>query len=322
MRAIVLGATGFIGGQIARCAHEAGMDVHGLRRRAGAVGAIGDVPVIWHEGNLDDEESLTAAMRGCDVLFHAAGYYPPGTERSVRRAVRLGASEMRRVLGAARAAGVRRVVYTSSLTTIGAPPKGSGRLADERNGYLPGSTRNPYYEAKWAMEHEALRAAQDGLSVIILCPTAVFGPGDVKPTTGKIMLMVAKGQLPMGVDVEANVVDGRDVAQAHVQAATHGAPGERTLIGGYNVNVADALREAARVLGVKAPGRTLSVRTAARLLSIADVLRLPIDSTMRALPHWTALNCEKGQQMFGLTPRPFEDTVRDTVAWFREHGYL
>ncbi|GAB4474637.1 MAG: NAD-dependent epimerase/dehydratase family protein [Anaerolineae bacterium] len=321
VQVLVLGATGFIGGQIVRAAHEAGMQVHGLRRRPAAVGAVGDLPVIWHEGDLADDESLYQAMRGCEVLFHAAGY-APRLERHIPRAARTAVEEMRRVLDAARRAGVSRVVYTSSLSTIGSPPPGEGRLADERDGYLPGTVHSSYYEAKWHMEHEALRATLDGLPVVILCPTAVFGPGDVKPSTSELVLRLAKRQLPLSVDVEVNIVDGRDVALAHIRAVSLGQPGERYIIGGHNMNVRDAMQRAAAVIGVRPPRRTLSVAAVQRLIRAADVLRLPLPETMRALPHWQPLNAEKAHRVFGLTPRPYEETIRDTVGWFRENGYL
>lgn len=321
MRVLVTGATGFIGGQIARAAHAAGFEVHGLRRRPGATGAVGDVPIIWHEGDLYDAPSVESALQGIDVLFHAAGYYAEA-EYNVARALQRGVSQMRVVLDAALRVGVRRVIYTSSLSTIGAPPEGANRLADERDGYLPGTTGNAYYESKWAMEHEALRATQAGLPVVILCPTAVFGPGDVKPSTGRILLMLAKGQLPAAVDAANNFVDGRDVALAHVRAAERGIPGERYIIGGYNLNVGEAMRDAARAIDVRPPAVTLKMGTVAALLRVAGFLRVPIAATFRALPHWQPLNPEKGWRTFDFAPRPFEETVRDTIAWFREHGYL
>lgn len=321
MRAFVLGATGCIGGQIARHAHQAGYEVHALRRQPGAVGAVGDVPVRWHPGDLSQPEPLADALQGTDVLFHAAGY-APHAERNVRRALRSGVAQMRRVLSAARRAGVRRVVYTSSLSTIGPPPPGSNRLADERDTYLPGSTWNNYYEVKWVMELEAIKAALQGLPVVILCPTAVFSPGDTKPSTSQVLLELARGRLPVAVDVETNFVDGRDVAIAHVRAAERGASGERYIIGGHNLNTADALQTAARLIGVREPRPVLSRRTSAVLLRLADGLRLPIPATMRALPYWQPYNAEKGWQTFDLEPRPFADTVCDTVDWFRQHGYL
>jgi dihydroflavonol-4-reductase len=321
MRAFVLGATGCIGGQIARHAQQAGYEVHALRRQPGAVGAVGDVPISWHTGDLSMPQSLAEALTGIDVLFHAAGY-APHAERNVRRALRTGVTQMRNVLSAAQESGVRRVIYTSSLSTIGMPPTNANRLADERDPYLPGSTWNSYYEVKWAMELESIKAAHQGLPVIILCPTAVFGPGDVKPSTSQVLLELARGRLPVAVDVDTNFVDGRDVALAHVRAAERGASGERYIIGGHNMNTADALQTAAHLIGVHEPRPVLSRRTMAVLLRLADGLRLPIPATMRALPYWQPYNAEKGWQTFDLTPRPYADTVCDTVNWFRQHGYL
>ncbi len=322
MRVLVLGATGFIGGHIARHAHQAGMEVHGLRRRPDAAGAIPDVPITWHAGDLADPASLAEALRGCEVLFHAAAIYPR-TDHRIRPAMQRAARQMRTVLETAHQAGVSRVVYTSSLSTIGAPPPDAPhRLADERDAYLPGSVPSAYYEAKWVMEHEALRATLAGLPVVILIPSAVFGPGDVKPTTSEVVLRVAQGRMPVALDVVVNFVDGRDVAQAHVRATMLGEPGERYIIGGHNLNVADALRQIARLAGVRPPRIALSVRTATRLLSLARMLNLPVPDLLFGVEHFRPLNPERGWQTFGFTPRPFEETIRDTLTWFREHGYL
>lgn len=321
MRVLVLGATGFIGGQIARAAARQGWEVHGLRRREGAVGAVGDLPINWHGGEVGDTDRLEAAMRGCEVVFHAAGH-DPKRDHNIRRGMRQAALTMRSVIEAARRAGVRRVIYTSSLTTIGAPPPGEDRLADERDAYLPGSVASSYHEAKWVMEHEALRATQTGMPVVILIPTAVFGPEDIKPSTSEIVLAIAKGNVPVGIDVETNFVDGRDVAEAHIRAATLGEAGERYLIGGHNLNAAEMIREVARIAGVKAPGRTLSQRTVSRMLRAAQTLHLPVPDLMFGIDEYRPLNTEKGWRTFGMTPRPFEETIRDTLAWFREHGYL
>lgn len=320
MRIFVLGATGFIGGQIARAAYLEGWDIHALRRRI-TTGAIGDLPVTWHQGDLSDSLALAAAMQDCTAVFHAAGYAPQG-ERHIPRTLKLGVTEMRHVLDAAHRAKVKKVIYTSSLTTIGTPPDNTDRLANENDGYIPGSTQNNYYEVKWAMEHEVLRATQHGLPVVILCPTAVFGPGDVKPSTSQLLLMLAQGKLPVAVDAWSNIVDGRDVGLAHVRAVESGQGGERYIIGGHNMNVADALEQAARVIGVKPPQLVLSKETITRLLKAADFLRLPIPATMRGIPYWQPLDAQKGQETFHFSPRPFEETVRDTITWFRENGYL
>jgi dihydroflavonol-4-reductase len=210
MRALVLGATGFIGGQIARALVERGYDVRGLRRPASPTQAIEGLPVEFVHGDLRDRASLLAAMRGVDALFHAAAYYPHNS-LAPRRSLRIAVAGMRNVLECARDAGVGRVVYTSSLSTIGPPARGRS-LADERDLYLPGSVADPYFEAKWAMECEAYRAAAAGQDVVSLCPTVVFGTGDVKPTTGVALLAVARGLAPAYVEGDINVVDVRDVA--------------------------------------------------------------------------------------------------------------
>ncbi len=260
-------------------------------------------------------------MRGCDVLFHAAAYYPY-RERDPLSAMRRAALEVRSVLSAARQAGVKRLIYTSSLTTIGQPPAGEPRLADENDEYIPGSARNAYFEAKWVMEQEVCAAASMGLPAVILIPTAVFGPGDIKPTTGQILCDVARGRVPVGIDISTNFVDVRDVALAHIRAIEDGEVGDRYIIGGHNLNIGQALREAAQVIGVRPPQASLSRKVAVSLVRLAGAVPSLVPELARGIGYWQPLNCEKGWQTFDLSPRPFSETVRDAVGWFREHGYL
>ncbi len=321
MKALVLGATGFVGGHIARQAAAAGMAVRALRRRPGAVGAIDDLAVEWQSGDLADLDSLDRAMRGCDVVFHAAGYYARNNH-AIRPAMQQAGREMRAVLEAAARAGVGRLIYTSSLSTIARPPAGEKRLADERDVYLPGSAPSAYYEAKWVMECEAQRAAARGFPVVILIPTAIYGPGDVKPTTGEVIVKVARGALPVGFDVETNVVDVRDVAAAHLRAVEIGAPGERTVIGGHNMTITESLRIMAREAGKREPVLSLSRPAAIRLIALARMLRLPVADLLYGIEHFGPVSGQKGWETLGFTPRPFEETVREALAWFRAHGYL
>ena len=153
---LVLGATGFIGGHIAREAAARGWHVRALRRAPDFRGAIGDVNVEWITGNLNDRSSLIEAMRGCDVVFHSAGAYPHGT-RQIDRDVQSALAQMHNVIDTAREAKPDRLIYTSSFTTIGLPSEPQ-RLADERDCYRPGTAGDAYYEAKWAMEVEVLNS--------------------------------------------------------------------------------------------------------------------------------------------------------------------
>jgi len=330
LNVLVLGATGFIGGHIARAALARGWRVRALRRRPNAVGAIGDVAgqIEWIQGELpfktievsQDLKGLGEAMRGCDAVFHAAAAYPLAA-RDIAGWVSRSVRQMRAALASARDAGIGRFVYTSTLTTVGRPGE-AGRLADERDFYVPGTSGSAYYESKFAMEMEAFRAAAEGLPVVILNPTAVFGPGDIKPTTSEVLLRVAKQQIPFYFDATTNAVDGRDVAEAHIVAAGRGRVGQRYIVGGHNLTLKDELTLAARAAGVTPPRGKISRSLVDALLRAGDRLGLPLPENIKTLRFWQPLNTEKAQRELGLSPRPFEETARDTIAWFRENHYL
>lgn len=321
IRCCVLGATGFIGGQIVRAALDQGWQARAVRRRPGATGAIEDLDVEWVFGDLTDVASLVTAMRGCPLVFHAAGYYPHRA-RDIWKTVRHGVTGMRNVLAAAAAAGVKRLVYTSSLTTVG-PPFDPRRLADEESFYLPGSVANPYFEVKWAMEMEATRAAAQGLPVAIVLPTAAFGPGDVKPTTGSLLLMAARGQMLGYVEGRVNVVDVRDVAAGHVAAAERGEPGHRYILGGHNLTFQEMLTIAAAAAGRRPPRLKLPSGLVQILANVGGLLRVPGTYHLRAIRHFQALDATRAREELGLRkPFSFEQTCYDALAWFYQHGYL
>ncbi len=314
---LVIGATGFIGGQIARAAAERGWQVRGLRRRPQAVGAIGDAPIDWRTGDLADRPSLTAAMTGCDVVFHAAAAYPHGAA-NLAQEVSAAVGQMRGVLQAFTEAGAGRLIYTSSFTTLG-PPGEPGRLADERDPYAPGSAGEAYYEAKWAMEIEAL---QSGLPVVALCPTAVFGPGDVHLSVSEILLMAAKGRIPVYVDATFNIVDSRDVALAHLAAAEQGRAGERYLLGGHNVTLLEGLTLIARLTQVAPPRFRLPPRLLDAILFVGQVLPIRGLGHLRTMRLWQPFDNAKAVRELGLAPRPLEQTLADALVWFKAVGYL
>ncbi len=325
-QALILGSTGCIGNNVSRACLAAGWSVRAFRRGTSRTWMLDGLDVEHVVGDLADPTSLAEAMSGCDVVFHAAAYYPRHSldmNGSLRDAVR----GMRNVLDAAAAMGVGRLVFTSTLTTLG-PPTEAGRLANEQDFYLPGSTNSAYFESKWAMEAEAWRAIATGLPLIIVNPTAVFGPWDVVPTTGEILVNVAKGRFPIWVDLETNVVDARDVGTAHLLAAEHGRVGQRYILGGENLSVRQALTIAAHESGASPPRLRVSLRTISALVRAGEILgRLPVIEPLplehlKTMSEWRALDCSKAQRELGFAHRPFLETIRDTLAWFREYKYL
>ena len=321
MRALVIGATGFIGGAIARAAVEQGWHVRAGRRDQHNQGAIGDLTghprLQWWHVDLSDVEQLTAAMQDCDVVFHAAGYYPR-TSRNLAGQMLRARTQMKNVLTAFERAQSGRLIYTSSLSTIG-PPGEAGRLADERDVYRAGSVPVGYFDIKVAMEEAALTS---GLPVVVLCPTAVFGPGDVKPTSGQILLLVARGLVFFYFDGLQDLVDVRDVAAAHVAAAEKGAVGQRYIVGGELMSYRAMLTEMARAAGRRPPWLRIPtpvIETAGRVAGRLGILG---GDVMQAIRYWQPLDTTRARRELGHTPRPFAATVRDALAYFRQHGYL
>lgn len=319
---LVLGATGFIGGHVALAAIEQGWRVRGLRRKPGATGHIAQAEISWHEGDIDQLDSLAQAFEGVEVVFHAAGYYPRHS-RNVPFHIAHAVTQTRNVIMACRHAEVGRLVFTSTLTTIGPPPFGEDRQADERDHYLPGSlVRSAYYECKYAMESEVLRASARGLPAVIVNPTAVFGPGDINLTLGGALLAVAGGWMVAWLPAQINVVDVRDVAQAQVRASEVGRIGERYILGGHNTTLRDLINIAADIAGVRPPRFEIPLGLVDLIVWLED--RIPpldlLGNHLRAVRHWQGYNCAKSQRELGLSPRPLEVTLREALDWFRRHG--
>jgi dihydroflavonol-4-reductase len=313
--ALILGATGFIGGHIALAAVRAGWEVRGLRRSPGSTGHVGAAPLQWYEGDLDHPDGLGAAFHGADVVFHAAGYYPR-SGRNVPGQIAHSVRQTRDVLSACRRAG-SKLIYTSSLTTIGHPQPPGSRLADERDLYEPGSLpRSAYYECKYAMESEVLRAA-GSLPVVVTNPTAVFGPGDRMGGLASILAAVARGRGLVWIEAEVNLIDVRDVAEAHVRAALAGRPGERTILGGHNLSVRELITLAARLAGAPPPRFRLPLAWIDFAVWLGDRFP-PLDvagNHLRAVRQWQGYDCSKAFRDLDLRPRPLEETIRDSLAW-------
>jgi dihydroflavonol-4-reductase len=320
---LVLGATGFIGGHIARHALEKGYQVRGFRRNINSTGHLGDAPIEWHHGDLADFDSLLAAMQGVDVVFHAAAFYPTHSKpKEVPEQVAYAREEIERVIQAARQAKVGRFIYTSSLTTIGKVTVGKRRLADESDYYVPGTlSKSGYYETKIAMEAFVLDAAREGFPAVVVCPTAVFGPGDVHLSMGRILLAIKRGWVIAWVPVTTNVIDVRDVAKCQLVAAEKGRIGERYILGAYNTSVKTIIDRACFLFKVRPPRIEISIKTVQKFVNLIDLFpSLSTGNHMRAIPLWQSYNTEKAENELELRPIPFEETIKDSILWFRENG--
>jgi dihydroflavonol-4-reductase len=327
MRALVTGATGFVGAAIARALVAAGWQVRVLARPGADRRNVVQLPVEVATGDLLDAASLDQAVRECDALFHAAADYRLGVV-DPEPLYRTNVEGTRNVLNAAWRAGTARIVYTSSVATIGLPPDRS-----------PGTERTPvaladmighYKRSKYLAEEQVRDFASSGMPVVIVNPSTPIGPGDVKPTpTGQIVLDTALGRMPAYVDTGLNIVHVDDVAAGHLLALERGRIGERYILGGENMKLREILAEISRLVGRRAP-RIRMPHTA--LLPVAAVseafARLTGKSTrvtfesVRMARKQMYFSSDKAVQELGYRWRSPVAAFEDALLWFRQQGFL
>lgn len=327
MKAFVTGGTGFVGGALVRRLVQAGHRVRVLVRATSDTRQLAGLPVERVVGDLADEEALRRGVEGCAWVFHVAALYSFwGHPRQAFYATNVEGT--RRVLQAAQEAGVRRVVYTSSIAALGfhrdrspATEETPVRLADKIGHYK---------RSKFLAEKVARDFARRGLPVVIVNPAAPVGVGDYKPTpTGQMIVDFLNGRLFGYIDAGLNVVDVEDVAEGHLLAAQRGRVGERYILGGENLTLKQVLDLLAEVSG--RPRVRLRLPYALALAwSYVDVAltRLNPAHVPSATPEKVRLSrqyefYDSGKAMgeLGYRPRPAREALRKAVAWYRAHGY-
>lgn len=325
MKALVTGATGLVGANLVAALNAAGWEVRILRRPQSRLDALEGLSYEEAVGDILDPESLLAAMHGVDVVFHVAGaadYWRKPTDHLYR----VNVTGTRNVVNAARQAGVSRLVYTSSVAALG-PAPGPDQPVDESQEFNLPPQAFPYGHSKWLAEQEVRKAVAEGLDAVIVNPSIVIGPRDVHMTTGSLFKNMGRGLLvvPRG---GSGVVDARDVAAGHIQAAIRGRRGERYILSAENLSHKALATLIAEVLGVSPPRWELPGWAADLVGYLVDALRgigvsLPADGrTIRLGKFWFYVDNTKSRQELGLSYRPVRQAVADAVSWLVEHGRL
>ncbi|RJP36686.1 MAG: NAD-dependent epimerase/dehydratase family protein [Phycisphaerales bacterium] len=328
MLLFVTGGTGFLGVNLVRLLTSQGHRLRVLARpRSPRIGLVSDL-IDFRHGDVTDRASLAEAMDDCEEVYHLAGWVHV-TPWGRRDAWRINVEGTRNVCEAALAAGVRRLVYTSSIAAIGCAAGGSP--ADETTPWTLGRLRIPYYDSKREAERVVQSCVERGLDAVIVNPTYVIGPWDVKPTAGRMILQVATGrQRVYPVRGGVNFVDVRQAARGHVAAMAHGRIGERYILGGENLTYRAFFERVAAMAGVPAPGWGVGYATLALPSALGSLAG-------RVFPH-TFEDCNlsvlrsgfiehyvtqaKAERELGVAACPIEGAIRDALAWFVEHGYL
>jgi dihydroflavonol-4-reductase len=326
MKALVTGATGFVGGAVARALVQGGVTVRVLARPNSNIENLAGLPVERVDGDLRDPASLREALAGCQHLYHVAAHYALwAKDPAIFYDVNVAGT--RHMLTAARLAGIERTVYCSTIGAIGLPP--GGGLGTENTPVSLDQMAGHYKRSKYLAEQEVLRLAQEGLPVVIVNPSAPVGAGDVRPTpTGQVIVDFMKGRMPAYIETGMNIVDVDDVAAGHLLAMEKGRQGERYILGCRNLMLRDVFEILSGLTGVKAPSLRLP-RSAILPLAyanhwIANITgrppRIPLEGVKMA-KYRMHYDCSKAIRELGIPQTPPEAALEKAVRWFRAHGY-
>jgi dihydroflavonol-4-reductase len=327
MKALVTGATGFVGAAVARALLREQWQVRVLARRGSDRRNLRSLDVEVSEGDLTDVDSLQRAAQGCDGLFHVAADYRLGA-RDPAELYRANVEGTRNVLSAAHRAGVRRIVYTSSVATIGIPADGTP--GDEQSANSLDNMIGHYKRSKYLAEEVVREAAQGGISVVIVSPSTPVGPGDVKPTpTGLLVLDAAAGRMPAYVDTGLNIVHVDDVAAGHLLAYERGRPGERYILGGQDMSLREILEMIARLEGRTPPRVRLPYGVVLPIAYLAEGFarlsgrsgRITLEG-VRMSRKKMFFSSAKAVRELGYRWRPPVQAFEDAIRWFRDNGLL
>jgi dihydroflavonol-4-reductase len=333
MLAFLTGATGFVGSHVARALAQQGANLRLLVRPNSNRKNLddGNISADLITGDLRDPASLEKGIAGCDVVFHVAADYRLWV-RDPDEMYRANVEGTRAILAAARRNNVRRVVYTSSVATIGfaASSHGGGWPADEDAPVSLKDMIGPYKRSKFMAEQVAIEAARAGQDVVIVNPTTPMGERDVKPTpTGRIVIDFLKKKFPAYVDTGLNLVDVRECALGHIAALEKGRSGERYILGGENLTLKQILDKLAAITGLPSPNVRVPYILALATGVVDEIYtgrirgrepRATIDAVRMGRKKMFASSV-KAERELGWRLVPVDDALRRAVEWFRQNRY-
>jgi len=327
-KALVTGATGFIGANLVRELLQQGFKVRALVRQESNRRNLEGLDVELVLGDLRDKGSLEKALEGCDVLFHTAALYSfwvPQPE--VMYEINVKGTE--NILQAAFNKGTKKVVYTSTESTIGIDRRtGLGR---EHLIARPEELTNHYKRSKFLAERVALEMCRKGLPVVVVNPTTTVGPYDMRPTpTGRFILSFLNHRMPAYVNTGLNLVNVEDVARGHILALEKGRVGERYILGNQNLTFRAVLEMLGRLAGIRPPRVRIPFFLALAMgyfseFFVGRVLRKTPWVTIEAVKAAREIrffDCSKAIQELGFAPTPVEEGLEKAVRWFKENGYV
>jgi dihydroflavonol-4-reductase len=325
-RVLVTGAGGFIGSAVTRALLGRGVRVVALLEPGADQGNLEGMEIERIEVDLRDAGGVEGAVEGCRAIFHVAALYRFwARDRQAFYDVNVGGS--RNVMDAARKAGTEKLVYTSTVGTLGLDQSRNGKPSDERSYAEVSHLFGSYKQSKYVAEHEVLRAAAEGLPVTIILPTFPVGPGDRAPTpTGQLVLDYLNGRVPAYVDTVLNVAHVDDLAAGQVLALERGAVGRSYILGGENYSLKEILDTLAAVTGL--PRARLHVPRALAL-GVARVSEfvegnllhrhpsVPLEAARMSTTRM-AFDHSRARSELGYTPRPASEALAASAHWFVE----
>ncbi len=334
MKAFVTGATGFLGSHVARVLAEQGAELRVLVRPTSDLRNLDGLNADRVVGDLRDAASIEKALSGCDVVFHVAADYRLWVRgRDSNEMYRSNVEGTRSLLEAARKQGVLRVVYTSSVATMGFTSGSSsknGKIADEQSPVGIADMIGHYKRSKFMAEQVAIDAARSGVDVVIVNPTTPIGERDIKPTpTGRIVLDFLKRKFPAYVETGLNLVDATECARGHVQALEKGRSGERYILGGENLTLKQILDRLGAITGLPSPSVKLPYFFAFATGVVDEMVtgrllgrepRATIDA-VRMGRKMMFVSSAKAERELGWRTVPVEGALGRSVDWFRSNGY-